>query len=94
MENLIKSHEKTMAHTGLALLYPVSIQGQHMRSNGIHHHVTVKFFDKPGITADDAHDYATNEDLHAPITQCLVLKDQIYLKEILTKFGRKKLKMP
>jgi hypothetical protein len=78
MENLIKSHEKTIAHTGLALLYPVSVMGQEVRSNGIPHHVTVKFFDRPGVTVDDAHDYASHEDLHKPNPEEIVVTPKVF----------------
>jgi hypothetical protein len=64
--SLAKSHEKSMASKGLALLYPVSVMGNHMRSNGIPHHVTVKFFDKPETTPEQAHEYSSREDLPAP----------------------------
>lgn len=56
-------NEKTLASTGLILLYPVTIAGRHYRLNGIPHHTTIRFFDKPGITIDDAHDYASQQDL-------------------------------
>jgi hypothetical protein len=56
-------NEKTLANTGLILLYPVTVAGRHYRLNGIPHHTTVRFFDKPGVTIDDAHDYASQQDL-------------------------------
>jgi hypothetical protein len=78
MDSLKKSHEKNMAHNGLALLYPVSVMGRHMRSNGIPHHVTVKFFDKPEITADDAHDYAQNENLKTPNPYDIMVTPKVF----------------
>lgn len=78
MQNLMKSHERTMAHSGLALLYPVSVMGQHLRSNGIPHHVTVKFFDKPGVTPEQAHDYASKEDLHRPNPNEITVSPKVF----------------
>lgn len=63
IQELIKSYEKSMAHSGLALLYPAYVMGEKFRSNGIPHHVTIKFFDKPGVTADDAHEYASKQNI-------------------------------
>lgn len=46
---------KNIASKGMAFLYPVSINGQTHRENGIEHHMTVKFFDRPGVNLMHAH---------------------------------------
>jgi hypothetical protein len=66
VKELMKSYEKSMAHSGLALLYPVSVMGKHYRGNGIQHHVTVKFFDDPTVSPDEAHSFAIGESLPVP----------------------------
>jgi hypothetical protein len=55
-EEMFKSEDhKSLAAKGLMLGYPVKVQGKTHRSDGIAHHVTVKFFEGEHADPEKAH---------------------------------------
>jgi hypothetical protein len=72
-----------MAATGLALMYPASVMGRHLKSDGTPHHVTVKFFDRPDVTPDRAHEFADQQDLRALNPHQILVEP----KKFKTRFG-------
>ncbi len=70
--------EKNLAATGLALLYPVSINGKTHREGGTPYHATVKFFDKEGVLPEHAHSFATKEHLEVPDSKNISVVPKVF----------------
>lgn len=69
---------KQLAESGLSLLYPAVVLGKHTRSDGIIHHATVKFFDKEGVSNEQAHKYANEQNLSIPDAKNITVIPKIF----------------